>query len=135
MMILLIPNSFFFFQALGLGLIRYAIAHTLPWILWFFRCRYYSFKYFRIHLQKTIFTHILLALITLISSFFIKNIFLNDVSNEIHLIIIMSLISIVIFFLLLISAKELRKEDISFFIQLLKIGNYKRSLKEELKNL
>jgi O-antigen/teichoic acid export membrane protein len=133
LMLILIPNSFLFFQAFELGLFGYALAHTLPWILWFFLCRYFSHRYFDIKPQRRTFIHIPLAIITFIAGLAIKNIFFMHTSNQIPSIILLTLISISIFFLLLFLAKELKKEDLMFFLQLLKIGNYKRAIKEELK--
>ncbi|KKN12568.1 hypothetical protein LCGC14_1015170 [marine sediment metagenome] len=73
-----------------------------------------------------------LAILTIIITFFIKN-FLNSIffENQILLLILSSIIAMGIFIGLLIIFKELKREDLLFFIEILKLKNYTESVKKE----
>ncbi len=132
LMLYFIPREIFFFQALGLGVIGYALAQTIPWILWAFLCRYYISKTLTIKYQKTMILQFFLAALTIIITFFIKNI-LNSVfpENQVLLLIYSSFIAMGIFIGFLIIFKELKREDLSFFIEILKLKSYTESVKKE----
>ena len=135
LMIFLIPSNLFFIPSLGLGSIGYALSQTLPWIIWMIINKYYSYRIFKIKPQKNILLHILLASISLFILFALKYlIFKNIILNQIFLLIITTIVSFGIFILLLILFKELRREDLKFFFQLIKFQSYKNSLKEEFLN-
>ena len=132
LMFYFIPRELLFFQALGLGVIGYALAQTIPWIFWAFLCRYYINKTLNIKYQITMILQFFLAILTIIITFFIKN-FLNGIflQNKILLLILSSLIAMGIFIGVLIIFKELKREDLSFFIEILKLKSYTESVKKE----
>jgi len=131
MLVFIIKNSLLF-QAFSLDPIGYALSQTIPWILWVVLSRYYSKKYFKIPSQKKILLHLLLAFITFSLSFFLKNLLIDLFSQYlIFLLIFSSLITIGIFLGLLFLIKELKREDIIFFLQLIQFQRYKNSFKEE----
>ena len=135
LMIILIPKNVLGFQTLGLGSIGYAIAQTIPWILWAILCRYYTNKYYNIKFQKEVLFHIPLAFLAFLFSYFLKNLFFKLFSeSSILLLISSSLIAIAIFLFLLIMIKELKREDLKFFLQMLKFENYMKSMKDEFKS-
>lgn len=135
LMIYLIPSNILIFQTLGLGAIGYALSQTFPWILWVFLNRYYSYKTFNIKPQKNIVLHIPLAIISFLFSFALKYlIFENIFPNHILVLIITTILSFGIFLSLLFLFKELKREDLQFFFQLVKFQTYKDSLKEEFLN-
>ncbi|MEE9378489.1 MAG: hypothetical protein V3V33_10695 [Candidatus Lokiarchaeia archaeon] len=135
LMIYLIPTSFFILPTLGLGTIGYAISQTIPWILWVFLNRYYSYKTFNIKPQKNIVYHIPIAIISFLISFAFKLLIFEKIfQNQILLLIITTILSLAIFIFILVVIKELKREDIRFFLQLIKFQTYKNSLKEELLN-
>ncbi len=135
LMICLIPTSFFILPTLGFGAIGYAVSQTFPWILWVFLNRYYSYKTFNIKPQTNIIQHIPIAIISFLISFALKNlIFENIFQNQILILIITTVLSLGIFLFILFLFKELKREDIRFFSQLIKFQTYKNSLKEEFLN-
>ena len=121
-----------FFQTLGLGVIGYALAQTIPWIFWTFLSRYYINKTLNMKSQKIMILQFFLAMLTIIITFFIKG-FLNSIflGNQILLLILSSIIAMGIFIGLLIIFKELKREDLSFFIEILKLKSYTESVKKE----
>ncbi|TET60297.1 MAG: hypothetical protein E3J52_04115 [Promethearchaeota archaeon] len=132
LMLYFIPQELFFFQTLGLGVIGYALAQTIPWIFWTFLCRYYINKTLNIKYQITMILQFFLAVLTIIITFFIKN-FLNSIflENQTLLLILSSIIAMGIFIGFLIIFKELKREDLSFFIEILKLKSYTESAKKE----
>jgi O-antigen/teichoic acid export membrane protein len=135
LMLYFIPQDFFFFQTVGLGVIGYALAQTIPWILWAILCRYYIYKTLDIKYQKTMILQFFLALLTIIVSIFIKNI-LNSIftENQILLLILSSIIAMGMFIGFLIIFKELKREDLSFFIEIMKLKSYTESVKKEFRS-
>ena len=132
LMICLIPSKILIIQFLGLGSLGYALSLTLPWILWAIINRYYSYKTFNIKPQKNIILHILVAIFSLLISYTLKNLIFKYIfQNHIQLLIVSSIFSLLLFITCLFIFKELRREDIKFFIQLIKLQNYKDSLREE----
>jgi len=135
MMVCLIPSKLFIFQFLGLGSLGYALSLTLPWILWTIINRYYSYKIYNIKPQKKIILHILIAIFSLLISYALKNLIFRYIfQNQIQLLIITSIFSLILFITCLFIFKELKREDITFFLQLIKLKNYKDSLREEFSN-
>lgn len=133
--LILIPENFFIFKVLGLGSIGYALALTIPKVFYFFICRYNSKKYFNIDSQKKILIHILIALGTIIIVSNLKyQVLIFIIKDQVILIIITSFTSIIMFLSVLYFTKELKKEDIVFFLKLLKLKNYVISLSEEFPN-
>lgn len=135
LMLFFIPQELFFFHTLGLGVIGYALAQTIPWIFWAILCRYYINKHLKIKSQKTMILQFFLAALTTIITFFVK-IFLNDIfpGNRILLLILSSIIAIGMFIGFLIVFKELKREDLSFFVDILKLKSYTESVKKEFTN-
>ena len=76
-----------------------------------------------------------LAILTIIITFFIKN-FLNSIffENQILLLILSSFIALGIFIGFLFITKELKREDLSFFMEILKLKSYTESIKKEFKS-
>ncbi len=133
--IILIPKEIFGITTLGLGAIGYAIALTIPWILWTFLNRYHTNKYFKIKPQKNLLLHIPIAFLAFLISFFIKIIVLEVLFQSYFLLLLASTIILIgIFLVLLFFFRELRKDDIVFFLELLKLGNYKESFKKEFQS-
>ena len=131
-MIIFIPKNILNFQTLGLGIIGYALAQTIPWIFWAILTRYYTNKYYNIRFQKKVLFHIPLAFLAFLFSYFLKNCYFKlFFENSILLLIYSSLVTSVIFFLLLIMTRELKREDLKFLLQILKFKNYINSLKDE----
>ncbi len=132
LMICLIPSKILIIQLLGLGSLGYALSLTLPLIFWAFLNRYYSYKIFNIKPQKSIFLHIFIAIFSLLISYTLKNLIFRYIfQNQIQLLIVTSVFSLLLFITCLFIVKELRREDIKFFLQVIKLQNYKDSLREE----
>ena len=78
---------------------------------------------------------LILVIPTLIITFLIKNFLISILfENQIILLVLSSIIAIGMFIGLLIIFKELKKEDLSFFIGILKLKSYTESVKEEFKS-
>ena len=75
-----------------------------------------------------IFLAVLTVLITLFTKIFINNLFPG---NHILLLLVSSATALVIFIGFLIITKELKREDLSFFIDILKLKSYTKSAKKE----
>ena len=73
-----------------------------------------------------------LAIPIIIITFFFKN-FFNSLflENQILLLIISSIIAMDMFIGFLIIFKELKREDLTFFIEILKLKGYTESVKKE----
>lgn len=135
LMLILTPKSFFIFPTFGWGMLGCAIAQTLPWILWTFLIRYYTFKFIKIKFRKKLCLHIPIFLITLILGFLIKKYIFEMIFHNLFIILIISLlITIGIFLFFLFLLKELKKEDLTFFLDLLQFKSYKKSFKQEFSN-
>jgi O-antigen/teichoic acid export membrane protein len=132
LMLCFIPQELFFFKTLGLGALGYALAQTIPWIFWTLLCRYYIKKTLNIQYQKTMILQFFLALLTILLTFFLKGL-LNAIfpQNLIVVLIISSIIAIGLFFGFLIAFRELKREDLSFLIEILRLSKYKESIKKE----
>ncbi len=101
-------------------------------ILWAILYMYYSYKIFKIKPQINIFSHIKIAIISLLSSFALKRlIFKNIFQNQILILTVATFLSLAIFITIFFIFKELKREDIEFFFQLIKFLHYKNSSKEE----
>ncbi len=132
LMIFLIPTRLFFLYALGWGEIGYAIAQTLPWIIWVFVNRYYSFKIYNISPQKSIVLHVSIASGSFLISYFIRYLILEKIIlNHILILIISSTVSLGTFFGFLFVFRELKREDLRFLLQLANLKSYRDSLKKE----
>ena len=122
LMILLIPSF---------GIIGYGISQTIPWILWCLLNHYFSKKIFKIDIQKGIIVQLFLAVLTIIIGYLLKMILFNFFFNIHILLLLTSLISILLFICLLIIFKELSNIDFKFFMKILKLEEYVKSLKKE----
>lgn len=132
---LLIPNNLFGFKMFGFGSLGYAFAILIPGIITAFYIRYFAKKKCVINPQKQIIIHLILAFFSfLIVSFLKTYIFVVLISNQYFLIIILIILSIGIFLGCLSIFKIIKKDDIFFFLQLLKLKNYTKSMKEEFTN-
>lgn len=132
---ILIPKELLIFQMLGLGSIGYALALLAPNIISAFVMRYFIKKYFDIKSQKRILIYFIIAVFSLFITFLLKdNIFSILIQNQIILIIILTLIVLGIFLGILSIFHELKKEDIIFFLDLLNIRRYVKSVKTEFLN-
>ena len=133
LMFLLIPKQILIFNMMGLGMVGFGLALTIPWGVYAIICHYFSNKYFNIKSQKVIFIHILLALIALLIVFILKINVLNFIfTNQIILLLSSTLILIALFFTELFLFKQLKKEDIIFLLELFQFKRYKDSIKKEL---
>jgi len=132
LMILFIPESFLMFNLLGLGTIGYALASTIPYFIFVISNRYFSKKFFNITSQKIILSHIIFALSSLLISFLLRHFMLNFlIGNQFLLLIVSIFVILGIFFGELIVFKQLRKNDLIFLLDLLKLKRYRDSLIEE----
>ncbi len=132
LVIILIPSSFLIFNFFGLGIRGYVFALLIPEILVSFLNRYLSNKYFNIKPQKKIITHFMLAIFSYLIVDFLKNHYLNPLFNNIFILIIISTcLSYCLFLGTLIIFHQIKKEDIKFIFDLLKIKQYTLSIKEE----
>ena len=133
LILIVVPSYFFSIRMLGGGAIGLAFITVVLWGIDIPFFRIFSNK-LGISWNKRIFIHMFLAGIAFITTKFIIFLFNNIfLSNYIIYISLTSLISIGIFIFGLILCKELKMEDVKFFINLLKLKNYTRSFKEELK--
>ncbi len=82
--------------------------------------------------QKTMILQFCLAILSIIITILIKN-FLNSIflENQILLLLLSSIIAMGLFLGFLIIFKELKREDLSFFIEILKLKSYTESVKKE----
>ncbi len=132
LMILFIPQNLLFPNSFITGSIGYALAQTLPWILWVFLNRFYIAKMFKIKARKRTILHLPSCFLSLFLSYWIKSCFIESLFfNSGLLLILSSFFSISLFLFSLCLLKEIKREDIRFFIQLAKFKTYKTSFKEE----
>ncbi|MHA1438587.1 MAG: hypothetical protein ACTSPD_13520 [Promethearchaeota archaeon] len=132
LLIVLIPEKFFMFNMLGLGIFGYTLALLIPSIIHLIAIRYFAFKNFKLCSQKSIFLHFLCAVAAYLISFLIKVYYLEHLISNLFLLLILSIfISLGIFIGLLFIFKQLKKIDIIFLLDLLKIKIYKKSFLEE----
>ena len=132
LLIILIPKKILFFSGFGLGVLGYAFVLIINRILISIACRIFSKKFFNIKSQKNIVLHLLFASFCLIFMIWIKNTFLNIlIQNQLILLFVTSVLALGIFLGELFIFKELKKEDIRFFLELLNFKRYLKSLKEE----
>ena len=132
LLIILIPKKFLIFNTLGLGVIGYAIALLIPTILGTFVCHYFSKKYFNIPSQKSILLHILLAFLSLLLAFLLKQYFLIVFfTDQLFLLIFSTILALLIFIGILFVFNQLNREDIRNVFNLLKFSTYKKSLIKE----
>jgi len=135
LIVLLIPNNLFGFKMLGFGSFGYAFAILIPGIITAFHIRYFVKKKCGIKPQKQIIIHLILAFFSFLIVFFLKTyIFEELILNQYFLIIILIILSIGIFIGCLFIFKIIKKDDIIFLLQLLKLKNYTKSMKEEFTN-
>lgn len=128
-MILIIPINIF-----GLGIEGLAFLYTFTEIVDYFLYISLSRKIFSIKSNKKIYLHLILALITFIIAFIIKEFLLKIImNNQVLLLIISSFIILTTFLFLLIIFKELQNKDFKFLWALLNIKEHKDSFKNELK--
>lgn len=125
-------KNFITFQEFRLDSIEYALVLTLPWIFYAILSRYFSYKYFKIKFQKKIFLQIPLVYLSLLVSIHVKS-SIQDLSleHDIIYLIVTSMIAIAIFLGFLFVIRQLKTEDIKFFLQLIKYKVYSESLKKE----
>ncbi|MHA1272221.1 MAG: lipopolysaccharide biosynthesis protein [Promethearchaeota archaeon] len=133
LMIILIPEKLFLLPGFGLGAIGYALAQTLPWILWSILNRYHVYKYFGIKMNGNLFIHVLMAIATFFTSYFIKQVIRPYIMELYSLVIISSCMELIIFLILLFVFKQLNKDDIKLFMELIKLKIYMTSFKDEFK--
>lgn len=129
---ILIPREFLIFKMLGLGTIGYALALLAPNIISSFLFRYFSKKKFDIKYQKQLLLHFFTAFFSVLITFLLKIYFIDlIIENQLLVVVILTLTSLGIFFGVLFIFNQLKKEDISFFLQLLRIKRYIELMKEE----
>ena len=133
-MIILVPPSFLIIRTLGLGIIGCAIAQTIPWLLWSIVYRYFFIKRFKIDFQKRTLLHLPILAITIVISLFFRNLIIIVYFDEFLQIFFTILISFIIYFGLLFSSKNLKRDDLKLLLQILNLNKYKSSLKEEFLN-
>ncbi len=132
LLFILIPPNIFFFPSFGLGIWGYAIAIIISWIFGVIGYRVLSKKYFNMPYQKSILKHLMIALLIIVISQWIKNTILSKIVTNLYLLLIIStLFALGLYVLLLCFTKELGKKDIKFFKSLLNIKNYYQSFREE----
>lgn len=111
-----------------------SLLNTIIWDLECFWYRYFSKKLFKISSYKKIYLHIFSVIIAFIITFIFKQFFIiNFVENLLIVLLISSVMIFGFYFLILWMVKELRKEDLSFFLLLFYLKTYKASLLKELK--
>lgn len=131
--ILIVPKTLFSLNMLALGSIGLAFISLMPWVVDFFFYRYFSKKFFNISSYKRIYTHLIVAFISFILTYFIKEIFLtNQFINHGLLLIISSSLLFCFYISQLWLLKELKIEDLKFIKSLLSLKSYKDSLFNEL---
>jgi len=132
LILILVPKEIFSIKMLGLGIIGYALALTIPRIYYIFISFYFSKKYFNIKSEKHFLIHFLIAIIALIINLPIKIFIIEPflVSNVLVLLISSGVV-IILFFVILILIKELTKDDFFFVLDLFRIKNYANSFKDE----
>jgi hypothetical protein len=85
--------------------------------------------------MANILSHLIFAMISfIIIQILFSFILVSLIQNEILYILLNSLALIGLFFLQLILFKELNKQDKTFFLNLFKVGSYRESFLEEIKN-
>ncbi len=129
LMIILIPKSIWHVKTLGLGGIGFAIANTIPWILWCLLCYYFSYRIFKIKPRMRNFLHLPLALFIILLTILIKNqIFILLFDNQIILFLVLSVFSLGLFTLILFLLQELKWQEIISLVQLFR----NRTIQEEI---
>ena len=133
LILVIVPTNLFSIKMLGFGGIGLACVTLGLWMIDLFFYRYFS-KNIGISFNKRIILHFLYASIAFLSTYLISRFIIKIfILNDLIYILINSILSIGIFFLELLIFKELNKKDIRFFLSLLKISIYKKSIVEELK--
>jgi len=135
LIILIVPVSLFSIPLLALGAVGLAVLESIFWLGDFFFYRYFSKKYFNISSYKRLYVQVFIAINSFIISFLIKQFILNRViENQFILLltstgILLGLYSFELFFF-----KEIKKDDIKFFLSLLNIKSYKDSFLDEIRD-
>jgi len=133
LMSILIPRQLLFFNMAGLSTVGYGLAFTIPWGIYVVICRYFTKKYFNIKFQKEIFFHVILAFSGLLLTYLVKDfILIQYIKNQMLIIVLSTTLLLSIFFCELVIFKQLKRTDLRFFLELLEIKRYKKSLKSEL---
>jgi len=124
LLIILVPGQ--------LGMVGYGLAMTIPVGLYALLIFYYSKKMFNIKSLKQKYLHVIFAFVAYIIAFLIKNNFLyNFIVNELLLLLFSTLLLLSFFLGELFIFKQLKKDDISFIFELLKLKEYKDTLWKE----
>ncbi len=117
---------------LVLNTMAYALAQTLPWLLWAFLVRLNCRKLFTIKLQKNIFIHLGLGVFTFAVSFFFKEWISRILMGRLFISNIMSMCQMLaLFFGLLCFSGQLDKGDLQFFLELFRLKSYFISIRAE----
>jgi len=133
MMIILIPTEIFGIKGLGWGILGYAIAMLIPYILMTIGYRVFSYKFFNVQYQKKIILHLILIFPCLFISNWVKSEFLAVwIQDQFLLLIISSTLSLAIFIGELFALKQLKIKDVLFLLDIINLKKYFRSIKREL---
>jgi len=133
MMIVLIPTEIFGIKVLGWGILGYAIAMSIPYVLMAIGYRVFSYKFFNIRYQKKIILHLILIFPCLLISNWIKSSFLVVwIQDQFLLLITSSILSLAIFISELFALKQLEIKDILFLLDIINVKKYISSIKKEL---
>jgi len=134
LILILIPGKALFLNGLDLGATGYAISILLYWIFISVGYRILTFKYFGVKPQKNIVIHFLISILVIIIMIFLKDCVLSIFfAQDFLLLLLSSGISVGIFLFILFILRELKKEDLRFLLDLLKLKNYSKSFKDEFK--
>jgi len=133
LIIFLIPKELFSVQMIGLGAMGLAFIMTLPYLVDLVFNRWYVSKKIGINYSNSILIHFVLGLGAFFLTSFITELYLNLFISDIFLLVcIKSGLFIGIFLFGLVVCKEIRREDVQLFKNLLKPSSYKNSLKDEI---
>lgn len=133
--LLLIPKTIFSVPMFGLGAIGYALSILIVNMTGLILVRLFVLKNFNIKSQIKIIFQILIALSTYLIIFSFKVLLLDIlIQNQKILTTIIIISSLGLFFLQLFVFKILKKDDLKFFYDLLKVKIYTQSIKKEFVN-
>ncbi len=132
LVIILVPPEFFSIKMMGLGAIGLCLIQLIHWGINTVTYRYLIKKYFGIHSYKKIYIHIIIAINVFFITYYINQYLLSKIfENSILIFLLISLMLFGLYFSELFIIKELKRQDIKFFLSLLKIKKYKESFSEE----
>ncbi|UYP47979.1 hypothetical protein NEF87_004264 [Candidatus Lokiarchaeum ossiferum] len=131
LIVIIIPENIWGINLLGFGVIGYCFLNLTFNIIDYAFYRYFSKKYFGIEGENKLFFILPLSFLTFLISYLLKYLLIEVIESQLILLVLSSLISFIFFIISLIICHFINRDDISFFLDLFNLKNYKKGLKDE----